>query len=95
MDTWNSDELIHAAIGGSPNVDLEQVARNLGICQFDLFRQAYSAWHQDGPNDERVGHYFMNYLHHGDMPHWVRLFAEAMHHRSGTSERPLAMQAVA
>ena len=76
-------------------MNLEQVARNLGICQFDLFRQAYAAWYQDGPNDELVGHFFMNYLDHGEMPRWVHLFAEAMARHAPESSQPATMQAVA
>ena len=95
MKIWNSDELIRAVKGGSPDVNLEQIAQKLGICQFDLFRQAYSAWCQDGPNDELVGHFFMNYVEHGDMPHWVSLYAEAMDAPADTRVSPAPMRAVA
>ena len=75
-------------------MDLEKIAKKLGICQFDLFRQAYAAWYQDGPQDELVGRYFMNYMESGDMPHWVRLFAESVG-KGPFSVRPAPMKAVA
>ena len=75
-------------------MNLEKIAQQLGICQFDLFRQAYSAWYQDGPNDELVGQYFMNYVDQGDMPRWVRLYAQMMGERTA-SARVIPMKAVA
>ena len=95
MKIWNSDELIRAARGGSPDVNLEQVAQKLGICQFDLFRQAYSAWYQDGPNDELVGQFFMNYMDNGDMPHWVSLYAGAADAPAGSQVNAAPLRAVA
>ena len=95
MKVWSSEELIRAARGGSPEVNLEQTAQKLGICQFDLFRQAYSAWYQDGPNDELVGQYFMSYMDHGDMPCWVRLYAEVVQGIRAAGDLVMSMRAVA
>lgn len=77
MHVWSSEELIQAAAGDAATVDLQAAANRLGICQFDLFRQAYGTWHDDGPNDELVGRYFEAYAVDGSVPWWVRLHAEA------------------
>ena len=55
---------------------LHHVAEMMGICEFDLFRQAYSATHSGGPNDEFVGEVFMQYADEGVVPAWVSLFAK-------------------
>lgn len=55
---------------------LEQVADMMGLCEFDLFRQAYAASHDDAPNDEVVGQIFMDYVGDGVVPVWVSAFAK-------------------
>ena len=57
---------------------LEQVAQMMGICQFDLFRQAYAAWHRSQPNDEVVAEEFMNYAADGVVPVWVSFYAKTI-----------------
>ena len=94
MKVWTTEQLVCAAYGGKTEMDLKRFAEELGICPLDLFRQAYSTWFQDGPNDELVGHYFENYVGEGVMPHWVRLYIEALSEKGGRFV-PAPMQAVA
>ncbi len=86
---WNSSDLVRASNGYTPEIDLLTVSELLGICQFDLFRQAYTAWFQDTPNDELVGQYFTAYVDEGAVPCWVRLYAQAMVQRSPASASEL------
>ena len=57
---------------------IKQVADMMGICEFDLFRQAYAAWYQCTADDEIVGEYFMDYTAKGVTPLWVNLYVKAI-----------------
>ena len=94
MHIWTTEELVRASRDGREEMDIKQLAKDFGICPFDLFRQAYGAWFQDGPNDEVVGHYLEAYVEEGALPHWVELYAEALVNNGGRFV-PAPMQAVA
>ena len=54
------------------------VAETMRICEFDLFRQAYAAWHRCPPNDELVGTIFADYARDGVVPVWVSHYARSV-----------------
>lgn len=78
MRIWSSEELIRAANINLTTIDIAAAAERLGVCEFDLFRQAYVAWHREGFNDERVGRFYMIYAEEGTAPVWLHEYVRAL-----------------
>jgi len=62
---------------------IKQVADLLGVCEFDLFRQAHAAWYQGSADDEAVGVYFTDYADDGVVPFWVSAYVKVTLESSG------------
>ena len=57
---------------------IKQVAAMLGVCEFDVFRQAFAAWYEGHADDETVGKHFMDYADEGVSPLWVNQYVKAV-----------------
>jgi hypothetical protein len=57
--------------------DIEEVldvAAELDIHEFDVFRLAYAWWHGKRGTDAKIEPFFVKYMFHDVVPHWVRQF---------------------
>jgi hypothetical protein len=71
------DDIDYGAAKVTNSDDLKGVQRAsdlLGLAEFDLFREAYRAWHKDIPSDELLEQHFVPYMFSGEAPVWVRSF---------------------
>ena len=44
----------------------------LGISEFQVFTDAWQAWYNEKPSEERIEPYFINFLEYDAIPFWVR-----------------------
>jgi len=44
----------------------------LGVSEFQVFYDAWQAWYNDKPSEQRIESYFIDFLEHDAVPFWVR-----------------------
>lgn len=59
---------------------VQRASNLLGLAEFELFREAYRAWHKDTPSDELLEQHFVPYMFSGEAPVWVRSFVRTTLH---------------
>lgn len=52
-----------------------QIARLLGVEEFDVFRQAHCEWYGESASNEQLEPHFLRYIVLGRTPFWVRHYA--------------------
>jgi hypothetical protein len=74
----------------SKPTDIEQVHKAavwLGVSEFQVFCDAWQAWYDEKPVEERIEPFFVNFLGQDAVPFWVRNYVRVILNRKDLLEK--------
>jgi hypothetical protein len=70
--------------------DMQRVHRAsawLGVSEFQVFCDAWQAWYNEKPAEERIEPYFVDFLGRDAVPFWVRNYVRLILNRKDLAEK--------
>ena len=75
--------------------DVLEIAAQLDLTEFDVFRNAFQYWFGSSPNDKEIETFFVDYMFQQRVPHWVTHYVRHMRQEiaKGVQWRPESREA--